>query len=236
MKYTVIVSTPEIHARKMGIAAQNILKFPLHDFEFKPGTLIHLTEATNFQVGEIITHSALRQLSYSRVDNGLEERYLVVKPVVAKVTAVNAMDVEVFVYETLTFEHTDRVVDHDKRMMTIDSLYPGYITIKDDGSLSHVVKGDYMIIRSIGGSIQYDKKLDPSEIRKLNELADITSETNVDVSDMVDKVIPMAVESIPAVQITDPLPSEKDFTPEQMMRDCFPGYNQSKERSLGKAD
>lgn len=227
MKYTVLVSTPQLHKEKTGIIANHIQSFPSNDYEYAVGTEIFLTDAGGLKIGETVEKSALRHVAYSCADKGLEQRYLLVKPIVGKIVSHDVIEIEGLVYETLTFEETNLVVDYENRRRLIKQLYPEYLIIEDDGAvikegkLSRAEKGDYLIIN-------YDQSRKPqllsivkgSESKSLITIDDQNG--NDDISDKVDTLIIPDAESIPAVHITDHLPSEKDFTPDQMMRDCFP--------------
>lgn len=228
MKYTVLVSTPQLHKEKTGIIANHIQSFPSNDFEYAVGTQIFLTDAGGLKIGETVENSTLRHVAYSCADNGLERRYLLIKPIVGEIVSRDVIEVEGLVYETLTFEKSDLVVDYENRRRLIEQLYPEYLIIEDDcvvikeGKLSRAEKGDYMIIDyDQTGKAQLLSIVKRSESKSLITIDDQNG--NDDISDKVDTVIIPDAESIPAVHITDPLPSEKDFTPDQMMRDCFPG-------------
>lgn len=237
MKYVVTVTHKDLELKGLSMVSHFIPKFPLHEFKAKPGSMVMISAPKcDLQTGEIVSIEAMKEVANSHADPGLDERYLIVKPIWATVT-LNCIVIEAKVIETIRFEKTDLIVDYDARMNAINSLFPECITFRDRKETRNIVSGDIVILHdsNIMGKpiLTFEGR---KEIRNVpltgqekaaeeNGPAETYTE-DIEESKPENTENYVTAESIPAVDITDPLPSEKEFTPTQMMRDCFPGCAQ----------
>lgn len=238
MKYVVTVTIRDLSMKGLALVSHYIQKFPLHEFKATSGSMVMLINPKcDLKTGEVVSIEAMREIANTYADAGMDERYLIVKPIFASVTP-QCVEIEAKVIETISFEKTDMVVDYDRRLQTIDSLFPGYITIRDRKETRHIVSGDTVILHdsNIMGKpiLTFEGR---KEIRNVpltgqeKSAEEIRITFNPDNINMFDgdngpvktcaedteeskpenSEIYVTAESVPAVDITDPLPSEQSY-------------------------